>query len=134
MSTNNSSTEEAQRILNALNKLNPDSVLRYFSFMYLEIGVEPFLLWLNSLVEEAGCVFNALADAGRFEETERIPEWLNDYIQEREVVFTDDDRMASGTGSSVPDENSVVPPVKDEEPVFAPGISVPSKHFVKPDV
>ncbi|KAK1424147.1 hypothetical protein QVD17_19465 [Tagetes erecta] len=130
MSTNNSSAEEAQRILNALNKLNPDRVLRYFSFMYLEIGVEPFLLWLNSLVEEAGRVFNALADAGRFEETKRIPEWLKDYIQEREVVFTDDDPMASGSCSS----NSVVPPVKDEEPVFVPGISVPSKHFVKPDV
>ncbi|KAK1424148.1 hypothetical protein QVD17_19466 [Tagetes erecta] len=134
MSTNNSSAEEAQRILNTLNKLNPHRVLRYFSFMYLEIGVEPFLLWFNSLVEEVGRVFNALADAGRFEETERIPEWLKDYIQEREVVFTDDDPMAFGYGSSVPDENSVVPPVKDEEHVFAPGISVPSKHFAKPDV
>ncbi|KAK1410739.1 hypothetical protein QVD17_37278 [Tagetes erecta] len=100
MSSNNSFAEEAERILDALNKPDPGRVLRYFSFMYLEIGTETFLLWLNSL--------------------------------ERKVSITDDAPMASGSGSSVNDENSVAPPVKVEEVVFAPGISVPSKHFFQP--
>ncbi|KAK1432445.1 hypothetical protein QVD17_09341 [Tagetes erecta] len=52
MSSDNSNGDEAKRIFESLKSLNPDRVLRYFSFMYLGIGVEPFLLWLNGLERE----------------------------------------------------------------------------------
>ncbi|KAK1432526.1 hypothetical protein QVD17_09423 [Tagetes erecta] len=77
-------------------------------------------------------VFNALANAGSFEQTERIPKWLKDYIQEREIVFADDDPNASGSGSNAPDENSVSLIVEDKKPVLPPaGFSLTHADFAK---